>query len=140
MKFATLLLIGACCHASEPTIEDYISAIAAVETGTTRTEMGVVHGSWSVGKAGEVSPWQLSRDVLQDLGVVHQAGRINRDLVFSESLVRGWLVRLMLRYGDWKTVLGVYHRGHGGRRSDSARDYADRVNNIATSLAKAAQQ
>lgn len=126
-------------QAQEISIDHFLSALASVETGVTRTGIGEIHGKWSIGKDGEVSCFQISPAVLHDLGLSGQASRIHRDPVYAESVARLWLSRIMGSNGDWHLAAATWNAGPRGRKSRQATDYADRVVNLAQRLAKEQQ-
>ena len=130
-----LLLIGH-AHGAEPQIDSILSAIVAVETGCVRTGTGEVSGKWSIGEAGEVSPFQLHPRVLQDLGVAHKSGRIHRNPVYAESIARLWLGRLHHRFGNWPDAVAAWNGGAYGMRGRSAQDYSVRVMALAETYEK----
>ncbi len=140
MRLAILTLLALAAHvpqapASEITIEEVLTGIAAVETGYTRHGIGSGKGTWSVGQSGEVSPWQIHPSVLRDLGLHAKSARINRDIVYAESIARLWLGRLYIRFGNWPDSVAAWNGGPRGLERRSARDYSDRVMNIATDIA-----
>lgn len=141
LGIALMAVTAVVCRGEERalTLDHIVASVASVETGVRYVGFGEVRGKWSVGSAGEVSPWQLSGDVLRDLGVARKSGKINRDVAYAESLARGWLTTLYGRYGEWGAALQAYHRGHGGRGSVSARDYASRVIALAQRIASEEQ-
>ena len=121
-------------------IDHFLSALAQVETGVTRTGIGEIHGRWSLGKDGEVSCFQISPAVLSDLGISRHSSRIHRDPVYAESIARLWLARIMGGNGDWHVAAATWNAGRRGRQSRQAQDYADRVVNLAQQLAKESAQ
>jgi len=125
------LAAGLCAQDVPPWV---LRGIAAVETGTDWRDTGDVRGTWARGSIGEVSPWQLSPDVLRDLGAYDRRARVHSCPVLAESLTRAWLVHLYARTGTWPQAIAAYHAGLRGRHRAYAREYADRVLNLAATF------
>lgn len=133
--FRALFLLGALAYASasEVPLDAIVRAVCQVETGCSWRGVGSVSGVWHRGDAGEVSCWQISPAVLDDLGRLDQAGRINRDPVYAESIFRLWYIRLYEHFGNHRDALAAYHRGIRGYARADAREYAARALNLARS-------
>lgn len=136
---AVLLTVALCigCTASAAAVEvpdRIVAAIAAVETSTEWRSIGDVRGTFARGDIGEVSPWQISPAVLRDMRAYDRRHRVHADPVFAESLVRLWLGRLYLTTGNWPEAVAAYHAGLRGRHRSYAREYADRVLAVASTL------
>lgn len=116
------------CAAEVP--DRLLVGICAVESGTEWRGVGDVRGKWTRGADGEASPFQLSLAALSDMGVTN-INRVHRDTVYAESLTRLWLSRLYRKHGNWPDSLAAYNAG-SRYRSKTAREYASRVLNIAT--------
>lgn len=113
--------------------EGILAGIAQVETGSIYRNGELVHyRDKRDGADGEVGPWQLSPDVLKDMGVSHLRSRIRREVVLAESMTRAWLIRCYRKTGNWADAVAVYHVGPGGS-ARRGRDYAQRVMAIAES-------
>jgi hypothetical protein len=106
-----------------------LRALVAVESGCDWRGIGNIKGQWSRGADGEVSPFQLGRDALSDMGVTNHA-RVHRDPVYAESLARLWLSRCFDRTGNWPDALSRYNAG-SRYRTRAARDYSARILNLA---------
>lgn len=126
-----LVLIGAVVTAAE-TPDRIIAALVQVESGCEWRGIGNIKGTWARGADGEVSPFQLAPAALTDMGVTNHA-RVHRDPVYAESLARLWLSRCYAKHGNWPQALAAYNAG-SRYRSRSARDYADRILNLAAVL------
>lgn len=126
-------ILSGVSYAQEITIDQIVKAVAQVETGVRWIDTGRIVGRWSVGDAGEVSPWQLSPGLLQDLGKLDARWRIHRDPVLAESLFRLSFTHLLGRTGSYVRALAAYHRGLHGAGGQEAQDYARRVLNLVES-------
>jgi hypothetical protein len=121
--------------ANDYTLDQITAAVCAVETGATWVDTGNVRGRWSVGGAGEISHWQITDDVLSDLGLSSaQKRKVGRDPIYAESVFRLWYARLLSRTGSHSQALAAFHRGLGGRHRRDAREYAERVLTYAGTL------
>ncbi len=137
LKFALLLCLTAgACHASEITINHIVKAVCAVETGTNYRWFGHVDGRWSVGRAGEEGPWQVTPMVLLDMGL---SPKRRRGVDSYEVAFRGWYAHLLRKTGSHEEALAAYHRGLGGRHREDAKAYAQRCMNLAAEYAKDAK-
>ncbi len=117
-----------------PSMDKVVAAVAMVESGATWKDTGTVTGSWSLGGAGEISHWQITAAVLSDLQLTGKTRKIASDPVYAESVFRLWYSRLLHATGSHREALAAYHRGLGGRHRRDARDYAQRVLNLASVL------
>ena len=107
-----------------------IRGIVAVETGAKWHDIGNITGGWTKGAAGEISHFQLSDDALREMKVADKADRIRRCPILAESYARAFLVICYEKRGNWRDAVATYHRW-SRYRSAGARDYAERVLNIA---------
>lgn len=129
-----LLLIGALVTAADVP-DRIVAAVAMVETGATWRDTGDIKGKWTHGDAGEISHWQITGAVLEDLGLsAAQKRKIASDTVYAESVFRLWYSGLLRKTGSHAEALAAYHRGLGGRTRRDARDYAARVLALASVL------
>lgn len=110
-----------------------VAALVQVESGCTWHGIGDIRGRWSRGAAGEVSAFQLTEAALTDMGALGKRDRVHRDPVLAESLARLWLSRGYRLHGNWADALAWYNR-QSDYRSASARDYAQRILNLASVL------
>ena len=118
----TLALMG------PPSVPDsIIYAVAMRETGSEWRGHLVRRGREWVGS--DVSPWQLSRALLHDLGA--SVARASRDPAYAETIVRRWLAHLLAVTGSWPRALAAYHRGLRRTDTAAARQYADDCLNLA---------
>lgn len=131
---ATVLLCIALASPAKAaeTPDRIIAALVQVESGCEWRGIGNIKGTWARGADGEVSPFQLAPAALTDMGVTNHA-RVHRDPVYAESLARLWLSRCYAKHGNWPQALAAYNAG-SRYRSRSARDYADRILNLAAVL------
>jgi hypothetical protein len=136
-KFAPMVaflvtIFGFCiglCAADVP--QGIISGIAAVETGTN-WDGQTIKGKWTKGKAGEVSPFQLMPSTLKDLGCKN-INEVHKSPVIAAYYCEKYLVELFERHGNWPEAIARYNAG-SRYRSATARDYAQRVLNLAQSF------
>jgi hypothetical protein len=107
-----------------------LRGIAQVETNSDWRDIGsITYRDQRLGAIGEVGPWQLSPDVLHDLGVASKAARIHRDVIYAESLTRAWLLRCYARTGSWIEAVAIYHVGSAGDLA-TGRLYAQQVSAV----------
>jgi hypothetical protein len=125
----TFLTIGLCA-AEVP--DRILAALVQVESGCEWRGIGDIKGKWARGDDGEVSPFQLAPAALTDMGVTNHA-RVHRDPVYAESLARLWLSRCYVKHGNWAQALAAYNGGTR-YRSRRARDYSERILNLASVL------
>lgn len=112
-----------------------VAAVAMIETGAHWKDTGNIKGAWAYGNAGEISHWQITSAVLDDLGLSSSARRkVATNPVYAESVFRLWYSRLLARTGSHEEALAAYHRGLGGRHRRDAREYARRVLNLSETL------
>jgi hypothetical protein len=109
-----------------------LAALVQVESGCEWRGIGDIKGKWARGDDGEVSPFQLAPAALTDMGVTNHA-RVHRDPVYAESLARLWLSRCYVKHGNWADALSAYNGGTR-YRSRRARDYSERILNLASVL------
>lgn len=107
-----------------------IRGIVMVESGATWHDIGKISGKWKRGDAGEISHFQLSADALRQMKVSDKAERIASCSVLAESYARKFLVICYEKRGNWRDAVATYHRW-SRYRSAGAREYAERVLNIA---------
>lgn len=135
LTIATIALGAAHAKAQEITLCHYLSAIVQVESGCVRRDLGEIEGAWRVGGDGEVSPFQITPDVLRSIGFGSKIWRVHKDPALAESAARLWIGQLRAKHphpADW---LAAWNGGLSGYRGKAARRYADRVIALAQRLA-----
>lgn len=122
-------------NAHDVHIDHITAAVCQVETGTIYRAPGNVHGRYATGAYGETGPWQITPMVLVILRDRGTIAKMPSTVADHERAFRGWYLYLLSKTGSQREALAAYHRGLSGRRKASARDYSDRVLNLAHRLA-----
>ncbi len=114
------------------TIDQITAAVCQVETGTVWRGSGSVSGRFGVGSSGEPGPWQITPEVIRQIGF--SESRARHSVLYSERAFRTWYAHLYEVTGNHDAALAAYHRGLSGRSRKDAKAYAARGINLAGTL------
>jgi hypothetical protein len=135
MRLAVLALCIGLTHAAQaqdPTLDQITAAVCQAETGTVWNGPGSVSGRYYSGASGESGPWQAMSYTVTALS--RDPRRNAASVPYAEATFRAWYSALLQKHGSHAEALAAYHRGSSGRHRKEAKDYAQRVLNLAAVL------